>query len=732
MHISSVFYYAETPSAANDALSGIVISSGTLVPTFNFSTYSYNNSIVNSVSSITITPTSADPSAGITINGVSVTSGSPSNSINMNVGDNTITIIVTARTGITSKTYTIVVHRISIDATLYALTTSSGTLSPSFSLYQYTYALNLINSVSSVTLTPQIAPYNIVTSIKVNGVAISSGSTSSAFNLSVGAYTAIPIVVTAEDGVTTNTYTVNLHRMSNVATLSGLTISSGTLSPTFSSITTSYTDSVTSGITSVTITPTATESHATITVNGSSVTSGSNSQAINLSVGSNSISIVVTAEDGTINTYSLAVTRVPSSDATLSSFSVTGQTDNIVKTLSPTFIATTVNYSTPTEVWDSSPSPVANRRVTIKWTTANPYATTVDPGNTSGTISYDAYLNDGPNAFSVIVTAQDGITVKTYTVNIFKQSQGFYAGYGGSLNASNTAVQEIAWTVPVGVTSISVVLVGAGGGGGRPPGKGSYYISGGGGGALAYGNDIAVTAGSTLKFVSGPGGGWLFGMNGTASYLKNAAGTIILQAGGGIAGTYGSSSAAAGAGGNPSGTSLSGGGSGGAGGSATSSTGAGGGGGAGGYSGAGGRGGTNGGTTATAGSGGGGGGGGAFTTLTALTQQFVAAGGGGVGVAGQGTSGAAGANGYNTATGGGGGSYNSTIGIVTGLGGSSSSSSTYNGTTGGGLGGVCGGGGGGGSDGTSNSPYSGEGNDGGWHFIWPGLYRKFPSTNVII
>ena len=46
------------------------------------------------------------------------------------------------------------------------------------------------------------------------------------------------------------------------ATLSNLTISSGTLTPTFASATTSYTDSVANSVTSVTVTPTATRAAA--------------------------------------------------------------------------------------------------------------------------------------------------------------------------------------------------------------------------------------------------------------------------------------------------------------------------------------------------------------------------------------------------------------------------------------------------------------------------------------
>src|SRR5690348_691 len=62
---------------------------------------------------------------------------------------------------------------------------------------------------------------------------------------------------------------------SSDASLSSLVISSGTLSPTFASSTTAYTASVNNATSSITVTPTANESHETITVNGLTVTSGS-------------------------------------------------------------------------------------------------------------------------------------------------------------------------------------------------------------------------------------------------------------------------------------------------------------------------------------------------------------------------------------------------------------------------------------------------------------------------
>lgn len=102
---------------------------------------------------------------------------------------------------------------------------------------------------------------------------------------------------------------------SSNANLSSLTISAGTLAPTFATATTAYTASVSNATTTVTVTPTKADANATIQVRvnaGSyaTVNSGSASASLALNVGSNTIDVKVTAENGTtINTYTITVTR---------------------------------------------------------------------------------------------------------------------------------------------------------------------------------------------------------------------------------------------------------------------------------------------------------------------------------------------------------------------------------------------------------------------------------------
>ena len=97
--------------------------------------------------------------------------------------------------------------------------------------------------------------------------------------------------------------------------LSGLSLSSGTLSPVFASGTSGYTASVANTTDSMTVTPTKRESGATIQVRVNSgsyatVTSGSASSSLSLNEGSNTIDVKVTAPDGTTTqTYTVTLTK---------------------------------------------------------------------------------------------------------------------------------------------------------------------------------------------------------------------------------------------------------------------------------------------------------------------------------------------------------------------------------------------------------------------------------------
>ena len=203
-------------NVSNANLSNLALSAGTLSPAFVSGTTSYTASVINSVNSITVTPTAAQANATVTVNGVSVISGVASSSISLNVGTNTITAVVTAQDGVTIQTYTVTLTRApSSNANLSGLALSAGTLFPAFSSGTAGYTASVGNATSSITVTPTAS--DAAAAVKVNGGSVTSGSASGAISLVVGANT-LSTVVTAQNGVTTQTYTVTVTRLNNLNT----------------------------------------------------------------------------------------------------------------------------------------------------------------------------------------------------------------------------------------------------------------------------------------------------------------------------------------------------------------------------------------------------------------------------------------------------------------------------------------------------------------------------------
>ncbi|WP_424948337.1 beta strand repeat-containing protein [Candidatus Spongiihabitans sp.] len=97
--------------SADSTLSALDVSAGTLNPTFASGTNAYAVSVGTDVASVTVTPTTTDDGATVAVNGVAVASGQPSEAIDLNVGNNTIPILVVAEDGVEEQTYTVTVAR---------------------------------------------------------------------------------------------------------------------------------------------------------------------------------------------------------------------------------------------------------------------------------------------------------------------------------------------------------------------------------------------------------------------------------------------------------------------------------------------------------------------------------------------------------------------------------------------------------------------------------------------
>ncbi|MEO6630625.1 MAG: cadherin-like beta sandwich domain-containing protein, partial [Mucilaginibacter sp.] len=389
-------------TASTDAYLKALTINGTLSPAFVKTTLSYTVTVANNVTEAILTPTVNAPGSYITVNGGAVASGIPTEGIPLAVGLNTINVKVTAQDGVTVKTYVVKVTRVSNNAVLSSLTLTPVTTLTNVSGADYRdYTTTVPNSESTVKITP--TAQDATATIKVNGVTVASGAASASIPLNVGD-NVINTVITAQDGVTIKTYSIKFTRLPSAnANLAGLTLSSGTLSPVFAAATTSYTASVNTA--TVSITPTAADAGATIKVNGTTVASGSASAALPLVVGPNVINTVVTAQDGvTTKTYKVTVT-LASNNALLTSLKLTPAT-----TLTVVSGADYRDYATT----------VPNSESTVKLTpTAQDGAATIKVNGVtvaSGVASNAIALNVGTTVINTVVTAPDGVTVKTYSI----------------------------------------------------------------------------------------------------------------------------------------------------------------------------------------------------------------------------------------------------------------------------------------------------------------------------
>ncbi|MGI9310441.1 MAG: cadherin-like beta sandwich domain-containing protein [bacterium] len=199
------------------------------------------------------------------------------------------------------------------DATLNALSLSGVTLAPGFTSGNMSYTASVTNDVDSTTITAT-ATDSANATIAYNTPQDTDGNTNDADVELVEGENTITITVTAADG-TTNAYTITVTRAaasaSTDATLSELSLAGVTLAPTFTASTTSYTANVGDDASSTTITATATDTTgATIAYNTPQDTDGNTDDAaVNLIEGENTITITVTAEDGTTNAYTITVCR---------------------------------------------------------------------------------------------------------------------------------------------------------------------------------------------------------------------------------------------------------------------------------------------------------------------------------------------------------------------------------------------------------------------------------------
>ncbi|TDF90584.1 cadherin-like beta sandwich domain-containing protein [Paenibacillus piri] len=311
-----------------------------------------------------------------------------------------------------------------------------------FNANQLNYAVNVPNGKTVVAVT--------YTTIDPNAKVEVTGGRS----LIVGD-NAVKVKVTADNG-STKTYTVTVTRaasgndtdLGDETELSGLMLSSGTLSPAFTPEILRYTANVANNVSNLSVTANVyISSSVTASVYNNanalvfgpvSLTGGQASVPLPLNEGGNRIELTVTAQNGTSKIYSVTVNRAAagSSNAYLQSLQASAGALEFNKKVSDytVQVGNSIDVLTVTAVPEE-----AHAKVKI---------------NSEEVTSKKIQLNVGDTLVKVEVTAQDDTTTQLYTIRI-KRAAVQTANSTTPIEITN---EPVTIAVPLGVTNAKVMV----------------------------------------------------------------------------------------------------------------------------------------------------------------------------------------------------------------------------------------------------------------------------------
>ncbi|WP_254448882.1 putative Ig domain-containing protein [Spirosoma rhododendri] len=229
----------------------------------------------------------------------------------------------------------------------------------------------------------------------------SGGTGATAGGLSAGTY---KVTVTDANGCQkTVAYTLTQPAASNDNSIGNLVISGGSLTPAFAPGTLTYSADVVYATERISLTPTV-DPNATVKINGKTVTNQA-AFSVPLSVGSNTIKIEVTAQDGTVKIYTLTVTR-------------TQNTQTI------TFNAISEKTYGNT---DFKLGAVASSELPIRYESSNPAVATVDADGTVqiikvGTVDFTA-AQKGNAIYTPALSVKQTLVIKPASLTIRADNQ---------------------------------------------------------------------------------------------------------------------------------------------------------------------------------------------------------------------------------------------------------------------------------------------------------------------
>ncbi|MBS0152492.1 MAG: cadherin-like beta sandwich domain-containing protein [Nitrospira sp.] len=397
--------------SSDNNLKALTVTPGLLIPAFAAETPAYTMNVATDISTVTVTATKSDP--GAVVSGDVPNEGQQTIQLDRPGTKKTVSITVTAPNQ-TSKTYRITINRAAssnnnLSDLRVQIGTADQTLSPAFSSGETGYRVDVETKVSTVT----------VVATKADPRAVISGDVPNEGRATIqldgpGTQKDVSIHVAAQDG-SVKTYTITVKRAapSSNNNLSALSVTSGTLNPSFTADQLNYTVDVPTDITSVDVSSTKADPDAVMSGSvsgGAGQASGQATVTLGAPGTAASVSITVTAPDGTFKTYSITINRRASNDSTLSALTMSAGT------LDPPFAPNIMDYTVQVGLLVGS--------VTITATKTDPNAIMsslnsliASSGIPIGHVTVSPVLGVGTTV-DLSLIAQDGINRTTYRVTV--------------------------------------------------------------------------------------------------------------------------------------------------------------------------------------------------------------------------------------------------------------------------------------------------------------------------
>ena len=322
----------------------------------------------------------------------------------------TMTIVVTAEDGVTTKTTTVqVLPPLSTDSTLDDLQLSVGafTSPPAFNPENYIHDITVPTDATAITFTA--TPGHPAQVLTYNGLPVGNDGIFGPIALAYGV-TEVLLQVMPEDGISRRDYVLRVNRpLSSEARLSSLSTSLPGFPAAFDPEVQVYPVTVSGGTSSITVTATPMAAQATFTVQGVAGVAGVPSGEIPLAYGQNTVILMVTAQDGSMRGYALEIAREIPAAVAIQSFDVVDVCCAVPPDPAQTLFVVN-GFSTTT-------------RPALMVTTTDPAATMTLDGLplTQGGPDVTPYLP--PNQFVdrvLRVTSADGLQSLDYTVRFWR------------------------------------------------------------------------------------------------------------------------------------------------------------------------------------------------------------------------------------------------------------------------------------------------------------------------